>query len=219
MTVHDCPRCGFAGPEDWFKQRLPRRIRKLVRENLAPLPRDQGARFWRKIEHAAQIAQWQAKPPREIADLYLKAAYVCAGGNPEYRTSIRIEDEKSNRLRAIEFFRRSLEAGDVPAAEVPRITYLVGELYRRVARESDAHAWLERAEALAKDRGIQWLVELSRQQRTDPQDIFENPPLSLFVTGERHASPASVSDPDGVFKVWQGDDMDDIFNVWRGDRQ
>jgi uncharacterized protein (DUF2225 family) len=166
FTVHSCPKCGFSGPDAWFKQALPENIRKFVNENLTPLTKDEQTPPWRKFEYAAQIARWKSSAPDEIADLYLRAAYVCAAdGYPE--------EEKFNRAQAIEFFRRSIEAGRIPAEQVPNVTYLIGELYRRIGLADDSETWLEKAESLAKGRsGLDWLVKLSRQQRTDPQDMI-----------------------------------------------
>jgi len=168
FTVHSCPKCGFSGPEDWFKEKLSQEIRKLVNTNLSPLTKDERTPPWRKFEYAAQIARWKPSPPDEIANLYLKAAWVCAAnGYPE--------EEKFNRAQAIEFFRKAIDAGRIPSEHIPNVTYLVGELYRRIGLTSDANSWLEKAESLAKTNSeLAWLVKLSSQQRTNPKEIISS---------------------------------------------
>jgi uncharacterized protein len=167
FTVHSCPGCGFSGPEGWFEEKLPEAVRRLVRENLSPLSKDARTSIWRKFEHAARIASWKADPLDAIADLHLTAAYVCAANG-------RTEEERVHRVQAIVFFRRSIDTGVIAAEHIPNVTYLVGELYRRIGLADDANIWLERAEALAQeDRDLAWLARLARQQRTSPRDLID----------------------------------------------
>jgi uncharacterized protein len=167
FAVHSCPGCGFSGPEDWFEGKLPEAVRELVRENLSPLAQDERASLWRKFEHAVRIAGWKADPFDAIADLHLTAAYVCAANG-------RTEEERVHRVQAIVFFRRSIDIGIIAAEHLPNVTYLVGELYRRIGLADDANTWLERAEAIAKeDIDLAWLAKLARQQRTNPQDLID----------------------------------------------
>ena len=167
FTVHSCPKCGFSGPEGWFEGKLPEAVRKLVRENLSPLSQDERASHWRKFEYAARIANWKADPLDAIAELHLSAAYVCAANG-------RTEEEGVHRVQAIVFFRRSIDTGVIAAKHLPNVTYLVGELYRRIGLADDARIWLARAETLAKeDMDLAWLAKLSRQQRTNPQDLID----------------------------------------------
>lgn len=162
FTVLSCPRCGFSGPEGWFEGELPEAVRTLVRENLSPLNQDARTSLWRKFEYAARIASWKADPLDAIADLHLNAAYVCAANG-------RAEEERVHRVQAIVFFRRSIDTGVIAARHLPNVTYLVGELYRRIGLTDDANIWLERAEVLAgEDIDLAWLAKLARQQRTRP---------------------------------------------------
>jgi uncharacterized protein len=167
FTVHGCPKCGFSGPEGWFERKLPDAVRKLVRENLSPLSQDERASLWRKFEHAARIANWKDDPLDAIAELHLSGAYVCAANG-------RTEEERTHRVQAIVFFRRSIDTGVIAAKHLPNVIYLVGELYRRIGLADDAIIWLERAELLAKkDKDLAWLAQLARQQRTSPRDLID----------------------------------------------
>jgi hypothetical protein len=166
-AVHSCPGCGFSGPDDWFEGKLPEAVRKLVSENLSPLGQNERASSWRKFEHAVRIACWKADPFDAIADLHLTAAYVCAANG-------RAEEERVHRVQAIVFFRRSIDTGGIAAEHLPNVTYLIGELYRRIGLADDANTWLEKAEALAKgDTELAWLAKLARQQRTSPRDLID----------------------------------------------
>ena len=167
FTVHSCPGCGFSGPEDWFARKLPDAVRKLVRENLSPLSPDARTSLWRKFEYAARIANWKADPFDVLAELHLSAAYVCAANG-------RTEEEGTHRVQAIVFFRRSIDTGVIAAQHLPNVTYLVGELYRRIGLTDEANIWLERAEVLAREgMDLAWLAKLARQQRTSPRDLID----------------------------------------------
>jgi tetratricopeptide (TPR) repeat protein len=171
FLVHACPDCGFSGPEEWFEETLSEEIRSLLSTNLEPLAGAEPAP-WRKFEQAAHIARLRSMPALEIADLYLRAAHLCASYNEEAAHGSE-DEEKANREKAIAYFQQSIDAGETPRDELPTITYLVGELYRRVGRVHEAHVWLEKAERMASEQvDLAWLVSLSRQQRSDPKEMI-----------------------------------------------
>jgi hypothetical protein len=80
---------------------------------------------WRKFEAAAQISIWRNRSAEETAGLFLMAAYSCADDGASLQ-------EIYNRTRAIDFFGKALDGGEVATEQIPQITYLVGELCRRV---------------------------------------------------------------------------------------
>lgn len=107
------------------------------------------------------------KPPEETANLFLMAAYTCADDGAS-------DEEAYNRTQAIEFFRKAIDKGTVPAKSLPEVTYLVGELYRRIHLTDEAAKWHERGETLAAAQSnLEWLVKLAKQQRTAPQEYIQ----------------------------------------------
>ena len=89
----------------------------------------------------------------ETAQAYLKAAWMA-----EDETNI----DSGNRFRehAKAYFAKALENHEVEEEEkVPVITYLVGELNRRLGRFSEAIEWFSRV----KSEDL-WLIKLCKQQ-------------------------------------------------------
>ena len=88
----------------------------------------------------------------ETAQAYLKAAWMA-------------EDEATidwgNRFRehAKAYFAKALENHEVEEEKVPVITYLVGELNRRLGKFSEALEWFSRV----KSEDL-WLIKLCKQQ-------------------------------------------------------
>lgn len=164
--VHTCTHCGFAGSRDRFRRKVSPALTKLVASHLKPLKPRSESIGWRKFAHAARIAEWEHRPAEEIANLYIGAAHECAGNS---KSSRRVE--AAYRKKAIKFFRKSLAANEIAEKDVPSVTYLVGELYRRIGETADAEAWLAKAEALVGSSDeLAWLAMLARQQRTNPED-------------------------------------------------
>ena len=79
-----------------------------------------------KYEAAAKVAEWQGTEPRHVADLLLRAAWCCVDEGD-------IEAERFFRRKAAWKFEEALERFDgVARDERAVLTYLVGELWRRV---------------------------------------------------------------------------------------
>ena len=134
--VHMCDQCGYTGAERDFTDEAD--VTPVVREHvwteLAPaltLPRTNGVLGSEKYEAAAKVAEWQGLEPRHVADLLLRAAWCCVDEGD-------IEAERFFRRKAAWAFERSLDAFDGVAREERAVlTYLVGELWRRVGDAGD----------------------------------------------------------------------------------
>jgi uncharacterized protein len=167
--VHSCIHCGFAGSQQRFKRKVSAKVRELVAAHLKPIKWGSKSSWWRRFEHAARIAEWESRPPEEIANLYLGAAYECASNS-----AASARTEAAYRKKAVRFFQKSLDANEISSENVPNVTYLVGELYRRVGELEEAAVWLKKAEALAAERDdLRWLVMLAKQQRMKPKELID----------------------------------------------
>ena len=126
--VHTCPKCGYTGNEHDFGEEADPSptIKEQVWDELAPkLPAGPLAGS-DKYEFAATIADWQRSEPRRIADLLLRAAWCCVDEGD-------VEAERFFRRKAAWAFEKALESWDGVAREERAVlTYLVGELWRRV---------------------------------------------------------------------------------------
>jgi len=157
VTMSSCHRCGFTGSEDDF----PGSLSPTVAAQIAGMERpDDAAGRWAA---AALIAHWRGRPDEDVGFRYLNAAWCVLDDGGD------LPRERGYRRKAIEHFERHLRS-DVVAGRA-ELTYLVGELYRRVGETSPAHEWFDRAVALAGgDPSLGWLAQLARQQKTAPQD-------------------------------------------------
>lgn len=167
--VHLCTTCGFAGVERDFcgELELPRDVRERVLFELAPATQRETPTGSLKYEHAAKVAEWQGAEPRYLADLYLRAAWCCVDEGDT-------EAERFFRRHAAWRFTEALAAFDgVPGDERAVLTYLVGELWRRVGDDSLANLWFLRVPLEVTDTDEQaWVLEMAEQQRAMPKEWF-----------------------------------------------
>ena len=170
--VHTCNRCGYTGAERDFTEEaeVTPVLREHVWNELAPVV--SGAcktpmTGSEKYEAAAKVAEWQGLEPRHVADLLLRAAWCCVDEGD-------IEAERFFRRKAAWAFEEALNAWDGVAREERAVlTYLVGELWRRVGDGRAARAWFDRVPNEIVDRATQqWIADTARQQRDRPRDAF-----------------------------------------------
>ncbi|HEY7395032.1 MAG TPA: DUF2225 domain-containing protein [Gemmatimonadaceae bacterium] len=165
--VHLCERCGFAGPEQWFtdKTTVSYEVRHHVWDELTPKLSSAAPLASEKCEFAAKVAMWDSALPREIGDLWLRAAWCCVAEGD-------IEAERYYRRHAAWSFEEALETYDgVDPKERAVLTYLVGELWRRVGDSGRAKEWFEAVDEEIVDRnGQAWIARCAKQQRDDPRE-------------------------------------------------
>lgn len=167
--IHLCSRCGYAGSERDFSDEadVSPILKEHVWDELAPrlcsgvLPGSE------KYEFAAKVAIWQGCEPRRVADLQLRAAWCCVDEGD-------IEAERYFRRLAAWSFERALASYDgVERDERAVLTYLVGELWRRVGDTAKACEWFDKVEGeITSSQTQQWIVDAARQQRDCPREWF-----------------------------------------------
>lgn len=167
--IHMCNGCGFSGGERDFT--LEAEVSPLVRERvlnrLAPVRATTDATGSEKYEAAARVAEWQGMEARNIADLLLRAAWCCVDEGDT-------EAERYFRRHAAWAFEKVLEKFDtVPRDERAVLTYLVGELWRRVGDLTQANAWFDLvADEITDPAEQRWILDAVAQQRTQPREWF-----------------------------------------------
>ena len=167
--VHLCSRCGYAGSERDFGEEadVSPILKEHVWDELAPRVSGGAVLGSEKYEAAAKVAIWQGCEPRRIADLFLRAAWCCVDEGD-------VEAERYFRRHAAWMFERALASFDgVERDERAVLTYLVGELWRRVGDLAQAMAWFDRvAGEVINPHSQQWVIEAARQQRDCPREWF-----------------------------------------------
>jgi uncharacterized protein (DUF2225 family) len=174
--VHTCTRCGYTGAEGDFAEgvEVTPELRSRVWHELSPRFDGGPVAGSEKYEAAAKVAEWQGLEPRHVADLLLRAAWCCVDEGD-------VEAERFFRRKAAWAFEEALSAWDGVAREERAVlTYLVGELWRRVGDQKLAREWLNRVPAEVVDRSTQrWITEAATQQRLSPREWFQPPAASL----------------------------------------
>lgn len=71
-------------------------------------------------------------------------------------------------------FERALARYDgVVTDERAVLTYLVGELWRRIGDLNQASTWFDKVQNEVEDSDAQhWIIDAAEQQRTNPQEWF-----------------------------------------------
>lgn len=166
--IHMCGRCGYSGSERDFTEEadVSPMLKEHVWNELAP-KLITGTVGSEKYEAAAKVAEWQSMEARYVADLLLRAAWCCVDEGDT-------EAERFFRRRTAWMFERALGSYDgVVLEERAVLTYLVGELWRRVGDMKAATAWFNLvAGEVVDSQTQQWVVDAARQQRDSPREWF-----------------------------------------------
>ena len=167
--IHMCSRCGYSGAERDFTDEadVTPVLREHVWNELAPQVSSCASTGSEKYEAAAKVAEWQGLELRHVADLLLRAAWCCVDEGDS-------EAERYFRRKAAWKFEDALASFDgVARDERAVLTYLVGELWRRVGDERHATSWYDRvASEMTEPATQQWVVDAARQQRDCPREWF-----------------------------------------------
>jgi len=169
FLIHMCSRCGYSAAERDFTEDadVTPVLREHVWNELAPQLSALAVSGSEKYEAAAKVAQWQGLDPRHIADLLLRAAWCCVDEGDA-------EAERYFRRHAAWMFEESLQAYDiVPREERAILSYLVGELWRRIGDVKKATTWFELvANEVTDAQSQQWVIDAADQQKLNPREWF-----------------------------------------------
>jgi uncharacterized protein len=181
--VHMCSRCGYSGAErDFTEAPEPSAVvKEHVWNEIAPTLTYAAVQLSgsssqnevvqvagsAKYEAAAKVAEWQSMEPRYIADFYLRAAWCCVDEGD-------VEAERFFRRKAAWMFERALASFDgVAREERCVVTYLVGELWRRIGDTKAAGRWFGYVpDEVVDSAGQEWVLDAARQQRDTPREWF-----------------------------------------------
>jgi uncharacterized protein len=164
--VHLCAGCGFAGVEDEFvDDSVSAASAQVGSTGTAPVVAFEEATGSEKYEAAARTAERRGAGPKALGDLLLRAAWCCADEGD-------IEAERYFRRKAAWQFEAVLSRFDeVPREDRAVLTYLIGELWRRVGDRARARSWFDRVALEMTDSSAQrWILALAMQQRDRPME-------------------------------------------------
>jgi uncharacterized protein len=167
--VHTCSSCGYTGSDLDFGAGMciAAPIATHVFNELAPKLPTGPITGSEKYELAAKVATWRGAAPEWIGELLLCAAWCCVDEGD-------VEAERYFRRLAACMFEAALVSWDGVAPDMRAVlTYLVGELWRRVGDLETAAAWFDRvrSEIVAPSRQ-RWIIKAAEQQSDDPREWF-----------------------------------------------
>lgn len=169
FLVHMCCRCGYSGADRDFTEEtdVTQGVREHVWNELAPQVSTVAVAGSEKYEAAAKVAEWQGLEPRHVADLLLRAAWCCVDENDT-------EAERFFRRKAAWKFEEALSSFDGVALDDRAVlTYLTGELWRRIGNLRQSDEWFNRVSVEITDPATQlWILDAARQQRDCPREWF-----------------------------------------------
>jgi uncharacterized protein (DUF2225 family) len=169
FLIHTCSRCGYSGTERDFGDdaEISPMIKEHVWDELAPKLPNGSMSGSEKYEFAAKVANWQGHEPRRVADLLLRAAWCCVDEEDT-------EAERYFRRQAAWSFETALSSYDgVEREERGVLTYLIGELWRRVGDQRLAREWFERVpDEVENPDSHSWILDAARQQQNHPREWF-----------------------------------------------
>ncbi|MBX4199881.1 DUF2225 domain-containing protein [Candidatus Parcubacteria bacterium] len=167
--IHTCCICGYSGTERSFtdSEEISPILRMRVWNELTPFFTYGPLLGSEKFEAAAKIALWREESPRYIADLLIRAAWCCVSeGDPEA--------ERFFRRKAAWKFEEALSGfDDIEKDERAVITYLIGELWRRIGDIQQAKIWFDKVpDEITDIETQQWIMYAAEMQRDNPREWF-----------------------------------------------
>ena len=164
--VHACPSCGFAGYEDDFDREYPEEFKRWAKSELAPELASGPLTGALKYILAARCALKMGKAKKDAADLFLRGAW-CAQEEELAALEMRC------RREAASLFEEALASREIAPEERAVVTYLVGELHRRLGDAQTARAWFDAVpgEVSVPDK-YAWLLRIAMIQKKNPLERF-----------------------------------------------
>ena len=154
-NVHSCPFCGFT--DELHEEKLQEEERSEILEHLVSRGFfGEGRKPFtpaQKYALLADITILRNRSSMEIAQVYLYAAWMA-------EDEADIEMGRRFRQQAEAYLVKALDNHEVDPEKTPLITYLVGELKRRLEKFEEAIVWFSRV----KSKDLQ-LMELCKQQK------------------------------------------------------
>lgn len=156
-----CPECNFcAYPEDYndaeaFRSKLSvPAIKKILSLPICRKIPEEALKFF----VAGKIYEETSRNPYHIGNLYLRGSWCC-------RISENRKAEIEMQQMAVKFLRIAVEKSTINNPDnLPVVTYLIGELYRRLEDRKSAREWFGAVEEVLIDQEQQWILELTQKQ-------------------------------------------------------
>ncbi|MBE9143933.1 DUF2225 domain-containing protein [Planktothrix mougeotii] len=165
ILMNTCPDCGFSGYNKDFKNPLDETLKSQICTVITPLCQVETLNAGRRYELYGKIRQLAGDNVWELGNNYLQGAWAAFDEGTD--------NEAYLRRLALEYFREALVQNLVPLEQEATITYLIGELYRRIGEIEAANTWFNKVIQRAQtDESWQQMAQFATQQRDHPQEVF-----------------------------------------------
>jgi hypothetical protein len=146
-------------------------LKEWVRTNLKPIP----DRFRADAKYQMKAkAKAKAEATRAPAQTLTSTSTSYCPGQAGWCESEGSGSGVRYRREAVARFEAAMERKQVTADSRATITYLIGELYRRVGDPDKAKAWFARVpDAVGGNAKQEWLIDLAIQQSTNPKEMVD----------------------------------------------
>jgi len=156
-----CPECSFSGyPEDYNgidrseKSVAMSYLKKILSMPVCKKMPEEALKFF----IAGKIYEETGRNPYHTGNLYLRGSWCC-----------RIQENRKAEIElqqlAVKFLRIAVEKSTISNPDnLPVVTYLIGELYRRLEDRKAAREWFGAVEEVIIDPEQQWILELTQKQ-------------------------------------------------------
>jgi uncharacterized protein (DUF2225 family) len=163
IMMNTCPNCGFSGYRQDFSGKLDKNLKSQIGTVITPLCQAEEMNAGRRYELHAKIREMAGDNAWKLGQEYLKGAWAAF----DEQTA----NEAHLRQLAINYFQKALAEQLVPPNEEPNITYLIGELYRRIGEIEAAHRYFNQVIQQAETTpSWQDMAKYAIQQRDNPQE-------------------------------------------------
>ena len=156
-----CPNCLFCAYAEDYE--LPNAtkfvikksvIKKILNQPIAKKLPETAKRFFL----AGKIYEEAKRNPYYIGNIYLRGSWCC-----------RILENRKSEIEmqqlAVTFLRRAVEKSTIVNPDnLPIVTYIIGELYRRLEDKKSAREWFAAVAEVLIDPDQQWVLEIAQKQ-------------------------------------------------------
>ncbi|MBF0547960.1 MAG: DUF2225 domain-containing protein [Candidatus Riflebacteria bacterium] len=159
--IIQCTECNYcAYPDDFsipfHKDTHPRQkqIKAILEQPLAKKLSVSAQRYYL----AGKLYELKKRNSYFTGNLYLRGSWCC-------RQAADRRGEIELQQLAVKFLKDAVDHSKVSSPEnLPIVTYLVGEIYRRLEDRVAAREWFGNVEELVIDQEQQWIIELAKKQ-------------------------------------------------------
>jgi len=167
LLMNTCPQCGYSGSDKAFAEpeAMSSHFKQQIIEKLQPIVISQPLTAGRRYELFALQEELRGASAYEMADYYLRASWAARDEGDM--------NEPNYQRHAATFFQKALENSELNEADEGIVTYMIGELHRRLGDTDTATHWFTRVIDRAKhDPSWQRLAELAQRQHETPRNTI-----------------------------------------------